>query len=86
MTSAEAIEVARSNEPATPEQGDPKDPQGITPGARVSVVPDIDSGEPAVGGVVRLIDRDRVALLRQDSRVGTVCVHFPRVGFRVTAA
>jgi glutathione S-transferase len=86
MTSTEAIEVARSKEPATPEQGDPKDPQGLKPGARVSVVADIDSGETAVAGVVRLVDRDRIAILRQDPRVGTVCVHFPRVGFRVTAA
>jgi glutathione S-transferase len=86
MTSTEAIEVARSKEPATPEQGDPKEPQGLKPGAHVSVVPDTDSGETAVAGVVRLVDRDRIAILRQDPRVGTVCVHFPRVGFRVIAA
>ena len=35
MTSTEAIEVARSKEPATPEQGDPKEPQGLKPGAHV---------------------------------------------------
>jgi hypothetical protein len=86
MTSTEAIEVARSKEPATPEQGDPKEPQGLKPGAHVSVVPDTESGETAVAGVVRLVDRDRIAILRQDPRVGTVCVHFPRVGFRVIAA
>ena len=86
MTSADAIEVARNAAPATPEQGDPRDPQGLEPGQRVSVVPDLDSGEPAVIGVVRLVDRDSIAIIREDARVGTVCVHFPRVGFRVAAA
>jgi len=86
MTSAEAIEVARSNQTATPEQGDPRDPQGLKPGDAVSVVPDLDSGEAPVRGKVRLVDRERIAILRDDPRVGTVCVHFPRVGFRVAAA
>ena len=86
MTPAEAIEVARSNSPATPEQSDPNDPQGIKPGQRVSVVPDLDSGESPVTGVVQLVDRDSIAIQRDDPRVGTVCVHFPRVGFRVAAA
>jgi glutathione S-transferase len=86
MTPAEAIEVARSNSPATPKQSDPNDPQGIKPGQRVSVVPDLDSGESPVTGVVQLVDRDSIAIQRDDPRVGTVCVHFPRVGFRVAAA
>jgi hypothetical protein len=29
MNSTEAIEIARSNEPATAEQGDPRDPQKL---------------------------------------------------------
>ena len=86
MTAAEAIEVARSNSPTTPEQSDSNDPQGLKPGQRVSVVPDLDSGESPVTGVVQLVDRDSIAILRDDPRVGTVCVHFPRVGFRVAAA
>ena len=86
MTPAEAIEVARSNSPATPERSDPNDPQGLKPGQRVSVVPDLDSGESPVTGVVQLVDRDSIAIQRDDPRVGTVCVHFPRVGFRVAAA
>jgi hypothetical protein len=39
-----------------------------------------------VTGVVQLVDRDSIAIQRDDPRVGTVCVHFPRVGFRVAAA
>jgi len=86
MTPAEAIEVARSTSPTTPERSDPNDPQSLKPGQRVSVVPDLDSGESPVTGVVQLVDRDSIAIQRDDPRVGTVCVHFPRVGFRVAAA
>lgn len=84
MTSAEAIEVARSSQPTTPQRDDPRDAQGLMTGQKVTVVPDLDSGEPAVAGTVRLVERDSIAITREDPRVGTVCVHFPRVGYRVT--
>ena len=86
MTSTEAIEVARGSQPTTPQRDDPRDPQGLKPGQRVTVTPDLDSGEPAVAGLVRLVERDSIAILREDPRVGTVCVHFPRVGYRVAVA
>jgi glutathione S-transferase len=85
MSAADAIEAARSAEPATPQLADEKDPQGLRPGQPVGVVPDVDSGEPAVHGTIRLVNRDRIAILRSDPRVGNVCVHFPRVGYRVIA-
>jgi len=83
LTPAEALEIARSSEPTTPEHGDPRDPQRLEPGQTVSVVADLDSGESPVVGRLRFVDRDSVAILREDERVGTVCVHFPRVGYRV---
>jgi glutathione S-transferase len=86
MTSAEALEVARTNQPSTPERADARDPQGLKPGQRVEVLPDLDSGEPPVAGSVRLIERNRIAIVREDPQVGTVCVHFPRVGYRVRPA
>jgi glutathione S-transferase len=86
MTSAEALEVARAASPATPEREDPRDLQGLRVGQKVSVVADVDSGEVPVSGTVRCVDRDRIALLREDPRVGTVCVHFPRVGYRIALA
>ncbi|MGH8629153.1 MAG: glutathione S-transferase family protein [Burkholderiales bacterium] len=86
MTPAEAIEIARASEPVTPEQADERDPQGLRPGQKVSVVPDVDSGEPPVRGAIRLVDRDRIAILRSDPRVGNVCVHFPRAGYRVAVS
>ncbi len=84
MTAGEALEAARAAEPQTPEQGDPGDPQGLAPGQAVAVAPEGDGGDPAVTGTLRLVDRERVAILRDDERVGRVCVHFPRVGYRVT--
>lgn len=86
MTAGEALEVARAADPETPERADPKDPQGLAPGMRVAVVPDENGGDPAVDGVIRAVDRETIAILRDDDRVGTVCVHFPRVGYRVSLA
>ena len=49
----------------------------------VSVNPDVDGGEQAVEGVVHAADIDTIAVRREDPRAGTVCVHFPRAGYRV---
>ena len=43
-------------------------------------------GDPEVEGVVRLVDRERIAILREDPRAGRLCVHFPRIGYRVAPA
>jgi glutathione S-transferase len=86
LTSAEAIEIANAAQTDTPEAGEPKDPQGLRPGAKIGVVPDLDSGEATVTGTLRRIEPDSIAILRDDPRVGTVCVHFPRVGYRIVAA
>jgi len=37
----------------------------------------------AVHGVIRFVDHERIAVLRDDPEAGRVCVHFPRVGHRV---
>jgi hypothetical protein len=85
MTSGEALEIARAAETATPETADPNDPQGLAPGMMVAVVPEVDGGDPPVTGTVRLVDRETIAIVRDDPRVNTVCVHFPRIGYRVSA-
>jgi hypothetical protein len=79
----DALAIARATEPLTPECTDPADPQGLVPGQAARVVPDTDSGETAVQGVIRLVDHERIALLRDDPEAGRVCVHFPRAGYRV---
>jgi len=84
MSAQEALQIAKDSEPNTPEHPDPRDPVGIKPGMSVSVVADVDGGEEPVCGSVRYVDRDTIALLKQNERVGTVCIHFPRAGYRVT--
>jgi glutathione S-transferase len=86
MNAADALEVARAADPNTPEHADPRDPQGIKPGMNVGVVADVDGGEEPVKGAVRFVDRESIALMHNNDRVGTVCIHFPRVGYRVTPA
>ena len=83
LNAGDALEIARAATPETPERGDPDDPQGLMPGQTVAVRPEGDGGDPDVEGRVRLVERETIALLRDDPRVGAVCVHFPRAGYRV---
>ncbi len=84
MGAEEALAVARAAQPETPEVVDPDDPQGLTPGMKVTIAPDLDGGEEAVAGRIRAVDREAIAVLREAPEAGQVCVHFPRVGYRVT--
>jgi glutathione S-transferase len=85
LSAAAALEIAREAEPEAREGADPEDPQGLKPGMTVEVVPAGYGGDPAVAGTIRYADQQTVAILRDNPRVGRVCVHFPRVGYRVTA-
>lgn len=82
MSSAEAIEVARSKAPlAVPEERF-TDPNGWAVGDRVAIAA-IDYGVDAVEGELVFSGREELILRREDERAGTVHVHFPRLGFRV---
>ncbi|MGH8595527.1 MAG: glutathione S-transferase family protein, partial [Gammaproteobacteria bacterium] len=85
MTPAEALAIAKAAEPQSPEKSDPRDPQGLKPGMRVTVQPVTDSGERPIAGVIRAVERNSIALTREDPACGVVAVHFPRVGYRVAA-
>ena len=50
---------------------------------RVTVQPVTGGGDPPVAGVIRAVDRNTIALTREDPACGVVVVHFPRVGYRV---
>ena len=84
MDSKEALEIAHSAIPETTERSDPQDPQGLAPGQRVGVTPDVDGGDPTVEGRIVSVDIDAIAIARSAPEVGDVVVHFPRVGYRVT--
>ncbi len=84
MTAEEALALARDSETVMPESGDERDPQGLAPGMTVSIVPDVDGGDPSVSGPVRFVDAESIGILHEDERAGQVCIHFPRAGYRVT--
>ncbi|MEM7506813.1 MAG: glutathione S-transferase family protein [Pseudomonadota bacterium] len=83
MDGQQALAEALASEPATPESDDPQDPQGLNPGQRVSITPDLDGGEQRVEGRIHAVTRNTIAIRRSDPQTGDVCVHFPRVGYRI---
>ena len=86
MSREDALSIGSKSEPETLEHGDPQDPQGLKPRMTVSVTPMGDGGDPAVTGTIRFVDRDTIAIVRDTESTGRFCVHFPRVGYRVTPA
>ena len=84
MDAGEALQIAHGAETTSPEAVDPRDPQALAVGMSVEVRPEGEGGDPSVAGTVRYADRETIAILREEPRVGRVCVHFPRVGYRVT--
>ncbi|OUS33589.1 glutathione S-transferase [Rhodobacterales bacterium 56_14_T64] len=84
MSAEEALALAKSTEPASDIGVAPHDPQDLHVGASVTVSPDLDGGEQPVDGKLRFADADTIAIERTSDEVGTVCVHFPRAGYRVT--
>ena len=83
LSAAEALEIAKDAQPATPETVDPGDPLGLAPGEAIDVRPEAMDGVPAVAGTLRFLDAQTVVLDRNDEKVGQVSVHFPRVGYEI---
>jgi glutathione S-transferase len=83
MDAADAHAIARSAQPRSGLGVDPDDALGLRVGERVSVTPDDYGRDPVAGELVTLALHE-VAVRRTDPKVGTVVVHFPRIGYRVT--
>jgi glutathione S-transferase len=84
MTPGEALAAARACEPADAAVHDPDDPLGLQPGAEVSVAAD-DYGRDPVAGRLVAANRSEVVIARDEKDLGHLHVHFPRVGYVVTA-
>lgn len=84
MTPAEALDVAKAATPrALTEPNAPFDERyGLPKGTRVTVAA-VDYGVDPIEGELIVSTRDTVGVLREDTRVGQVVVHFPRVGYAV---
>ncbi len=61
----------------------PNETQGLVEGMNVCVSPDVDGGEQPVEGKIHRADAETITIERNTKSVGTVCVHFPRAGYRV---
>jgi glutathione S-transferase len=82
MTPAEALEVAKSSQPAPYAGHDPADPLGLSPGAPVRVMAD-DYGREPIDGTLVAANPGRVVVAREDAALGRLNVHFPRAGYVV---
>jgi glutathione S-transferase len=84
IDSATAIEMARTATPETIAENAFADPLGLSLGAAVSIAA-TDYGVDPVVGTLAWQDAEEIVLRREDPRAGVVHVHFPRMGFRLSA-
>ncbi len=85
MDPDEALKIARDSAPATVENIDGGDPNGLAAGTRVSVTPDDYGFDPVTGRVV-VSTIHEIAIEREDPELGKIVNHFPKIGFRIAPA
>jgi len=85
MDPDEALKIARESTPATREHEEPGDLNGFEVGAKVAVMPDDYGFDPVVGNVVSTSTYE-VAIEREEASLGKIVNHFPKIGFRISAA
>ncbi|MEO9898429.1 MAG: glutathione S-transferase family protein [Paracoccaceae bacterium] len=85
MDAQDAISRAIGLEPVAQRGVAAHDPQGLDVGQSVTVKPDVNGGEQPVAGHIRYADAETVVVERTNKDIGSVCVHFPRSGYRIDA-
>ena len=80
MTGAQALEIARTSEPAPAPPHDGSDPLGLEPGAAVLVMAD-DYGRDPIAGRLVAANAGVVVIAREAEGLGTLNIHFPRAGY-----
>jgi glutathione S-transferase len=80
LSAEDAVQVALQATPAALPSAEFQDEHGIALGSQVVIAADHFGLEPTEGELVAAT-RHQYTLRRKDDRVGTVHVHFPRVGF-----
>lgn len=83
ISGQEAIDAAVDAEPEG--IGEATFLENLPAGAKVNVMP-IDYGFQPVTGELLSADFEQISIVRTDEQVGRVVVHFPRMGFQITAA
>jgi glutathione S-transferase len=84
MDPDEALKIAKDSTPATAENVDSRDPNGLEAGTRVSVTPDDYAFDPVTGRVV-VSTIHEIAIERDVPELGRIVNHFPKIGFRIAA-
>jgi glutathione S-transferase len=85
MAPADALAIARAATPAPPAGVAPGEPNGLAAGMQVAVTADDYAFDPVAGELVTAT-AEEVAVRRREPALGEIVVHFPRFGYRVTAA
>lgn len=80
ISAEDALQAAKGSTPQPLDAAFFQDEHGIALGSQVSVAAESFGTEPTPGELVAAT-RTRYVLRRHDERVGTVHVHFPRLGF-----
>jgi len=82
MANEAALTIAREAAPQDVAEGVAANPDGVSLGDRVTVLPD-DYGPEETHGTLAALTADEITILRHDAAVRDIAVHFPRVGYRV---
>jgi glutathione S-transferase len=82
ISSAEALQIAKSGAPEAVKNPVTLETNGIALGAQASVMP-IDTGLDPVVGELMQASAEEFVVRRTDPRAGTVQVHFPRFGYQI---
>lgn len=87
MSASEAIAhcAAAAGQGAVFEEESFRDNHGLALGSQVTIASEGFGTEPTQGELIGA-GRGHYSLRRQDERAGSVCVHFPRLGFQLKAA
>lgn len=81
LAASDALSIAAQAKPKEITEQAEAMPVGVALGDRVSVSP-FDQASPAVGQLISMTPQS-VSLLTEDPLVGTLHVHFPRLGYRI---
>jgi len=85
MDPDEALKIARESTPAAVRHEESDDANGFKLEAKVAVTPDDYGFDPVVGKVVASSTYE-IAIEREEPSLGKIVNHFPKVGFRISAA
>jgi glutathione S-transferase len=85
MDPEEALTIARESTPSSHQHEDVNDPNKLKLGTKVAVTPDDYGFDPVVGNVV-VSSIYEIAVERDDSALGKIVNHFPKVGFHIKPA